>query len=88
MKVIKVVAGDAGSYRCEVTAKDKCDSSTFEISVEGEWVGKNTTVPPGHRPPGFHARRRHDGDPNVLLSLVTAAQQGEQTDILSAFKRA
>ncbi|XP_075890532.1 myosin-binding protein C, fast-type-like [Nelusetta ayraudi] len=51
MKVIKVVAGDAGSYRCEVTAKDKCDSSTFEISVE-------------------------------------AAQQGEQTDILSAFKRA
>ncbi|XP_031170734.1 myosin binding protein Cb isoform X8 [Sander lucioperca] len=34
MKIIKVVAGDAGGYRCEVTAKDKCDSSTFEISVE------------------------------------------------------
>ncbi|KAM9816961.1 myosin-binding protein C, fast-type-like [Neosynchiropus ocellatus] len=51
MKVIKVVAGDAGGYRCEVTAKDKCDSSTFEISVE-------------------------------------AAQQEEQADILSAFKRA
>lgn len=37
MKIIKVVPGDAGGYRCEVTAKDKCDSSTFEISVEGEW---------------------------------------------------
>lgn len=37
MKIIKVVAGDAGGYRCEVTAKDTCDSSTFEISVEGEW---------------------------------------------------
>lgn len=36
MKVIKVVPGDAGGYRCEVTSKDKCDSSTFEISVEGE----------------------------------------------------
>ncbi|XP_042363910.1 myosin binding protein Cb isoform X1 [Plectropomus leopardus] len=34
MKIIKVVAGDAGGYRCEVTAKDKCDSSTFEITVE------------------------------------------------------
>ncbi|KAM8877113.1 myosin-binding protein C, fast-type-like isoform 5-T5 [Synchiropus picturatus] len=51
MKIIKVVAGDAGGYRCEVTAKDKCDSSTFDISVE-------------------------------------AAQQEEQADILSAFKRA
>lgn len=37
MKIIKVVPGDAGGYRCEVTAKDKCDSSTFEISVECEW---------------------------------------------------
>lgn len=36
MKIIKVVPGDAGGYRCEVTAKDKCDSSTFEISVESE----------------------------------------------------
>uniref|UniRef100_A0A672JUR8 Myosin-binding protein C, fast-type-like n=1 Tax=Salarias fasciatus TaxID=181472 RepID=A0A672JUR8_SALFA len=33
MKIIKVVPGDAGGYRCEVTAKDKCDSSTFEISL-------------------------------------------------------
>ncbi|MEQ2239921.1 hypothetical protein ILYODFUR_009563 [Ilyodon furcidens] len=50
MKIIKAVAGDAGGYRCEVTAKDKCDSSTFEISVE-------------------------------------AANQEDQADILSAFKR-
>uniref|UniRef100_A0A671Y4K6 Myosin binding protein Cb n=1 Tax=Sparus aurata TaxID=8175 RepID=A0A671Y4K6_SPAAU len=34
MKIIKVVAGDAGGYRCEVSAKDKCDSSTFEVSEE------------------------------------------------------
>ncbi|XP_035386821.1 myosin binding protein Cb isoform X1 [Electrophorus electricus] len=34
LKIVKVVAGDAGSYRCEVSSKDKCDSCTFEISVE------------------------------------------------------
>ncbi|XP_077481328.1 myosin-binding protein C, fast-type-like [Stigmatopora argus] len=34
MVVNKVVAGDAGGYRCEVTSKDKCDSSSFEIAVE------------------------------------------------------
>ncbi|XP_031417132.1 myosin-binding protein C, fast-type-like [Clupea harengus] len=34
MKVVKVVPGDAGAYRCEVTSKDMCDSSSFEISVE------------------------------------------------------
>uniref|UniRef100_A0A4W5RNV8 Myosin binding protein Cb n=1 Tax=Hucho hucho TaxID=62062 RepID=A0A4W5RNV8_9TELE len=46
MKIIKVVPGDAGAYRCEVTSKDKCDSSAFDISVEGEWdlLGTLTTV--------------------------------------------
>ncbi|XP_047667614.1 myosin binding protein Cb isoform X2 [Tachysurus fulvidraco] len=34
MKLVKVKAIDAGAYRCEVTAKDKCDSCTFQISVE------------------------------------------------------
>uniref|UniRef100_A0AAX7TSM8 Myosin binding protein C, fast type a n=1 Tax=Astatotilapia calliptera TaxID=8154 RepID=A0AAX7TSM8_ASTCA len=35
MSIIKVVDGDAGGYRCEVTSKDKCDSCTFEVSVCG-----------------------------------------------------
>nr|XP_046160185.1 myosin-binding protein C, fast-type-like isoform X9 [Oncorhynchus gorbuscha] len=34
MSIIKVVEGDAGGYRCEVTSKDKCDSCTFEVIVE------------------------------------------------------
>uniref|UniRef100_A0A8C7XGK7 Myosin-binding protein C, fast-type n=1 Tax=Oryzias sinensis TaxID=183150 RepID=A0A8C7XGK7_9TELE len=38
MKIVKAVPGDAGGYRCEVTAKDKCDSSTFEVSVEGDAI--------------------------------------------------
>lgn len=35
MSIIKVVEGDAGGYRCEATSKDKCDSCTFEVTVEG-----------------------------------------------------
>uniref|UniRef100_A0A8B9HDU0 Myosin-binding protein C, fast-type n=1 Tax=Astyanax mexicanus TaxID=7994 RepID=A0A8B9HDU0_ASTMX len=35
MTIVKVVDGDAGGYRCEVTSKDKCDSCTFDITVEG-----------------------------------------------------
>uniref|UniRef100_A0A8C6PEP5 Myosin binding protein Cb n=1 Tax=Nothobranchius furzeri TaxID=105023 RepID=A0A8C6PEP5_NOTFU len=45
MKIIKVVPGDAGGYRCEVSAKDVCDSSTFEISVEGEFTGSFVCFP-------------------------------------------
>ncbi|CAN9509104.1 unnamed protein product [Ophioblennius macclurei] len=44
MKIIKVVAGDAGGYRCEVTSKDKCDSSTFEISVEAAHQEEHTDI--------------------------------------------
>uniref|UniRef100_A0A8C1MC16 Myosin binding protein C, fast type a n=1 Tax=Cyprinus carpio TaxID=7962 RepID=A0A8C1MC16_CYPCA len=42
MTIVKVVDGDAGGYRCEVTSKDKCDSCTFDISVEdaGEDAGE------------------------------------------------
>ncbi|XP_063798955.1 myosin-binding protein C, fast-type-like isoform X2 [Pseudophryne corroboree] len=34
LKILKVVVADAGGYRCEVTAKDKCDSTSFNIDVE------------------------------------------------------
>uniref|UniRef100_A0A8V5GTE0 Uncharacterized protein n=1 Tax=Melopsittacus undulatus TaxID=13146 RepID=A0A8V5GTE0_MELUD len=33
--ISKVVLGDRGDYRCEVTAKDKKDSCSFNIDVEG-----------------------------------------------------
>ncbi|KAM4624497.1 myosin-binding protein C, fast-type-like [Polymixia lowei] len=44
MKIIKVVPGDSGGYRCEVTAKDKCDSSNFEISVEAAHQEEHTDI--------------------------------------------
>uniref|UniRef100_A0A6Q2XC56 Myosin binding protein C, fast type a n=1 Tax=Esox lucius TaxID=8010 RepID=A0A6Q2XC56_ESOLU len=33
-----LVEADAGGYRCEVTSKDKCDSCTFEVTVEGSLI--------------------------------------------------
>lgn len=39
MTIVKVVDGDAGGYRCEVTSKDKCDSSAFDVTVEGKKLG-------------------------------------------------
>ncbi|XP_072301521.1 myosin-binding protein C, fast-type-like [Eucyclogobius newberryi] len=34
MKLVKVVDGDAGGYRCEVSAKDKADCCYFDIAVQ------------------------------------------------------
>ncbi|XP_037134381.1 myosin binding protein Cb isoform X5 [Syngnathus acus] len=44
MMVNKVVAGDAGGYRCEVTSKDKCDSSSFEIAVEASQQDQHADI--------------------------------------------
>ncbi|KAM9298862.1 myosin-binding protein C, fast-type-like [Gastrophryne carolinensis] len=34
LKILKAVAADSGGYRCEIIAKDKCDSCSFNIDVE------------------------------------------------------
>uniref|UniRef100_A0A3P9M8J0 Myosin-binding protein C, fast-type n=1 Tax=Oryzias latipes TaxID=8090 RepID=A0A3P9M8J0_ORYLA len=44
MSIIKVVDGDAGGYRCEVTSKDKCDSCTFEVSVQAAQVDQQDNI--------------------------------------------
>lgn len=45
LRIGKVVVGDRGDYRCEITSKDKFDSCSFNIDVEGEqaprlWTSK------------------------------------------------
>ncbi|XP_016104445.1 myosin binding protein Ca isoform X4 [Sinocyclocheilus grahami] len=44
LTIVKVVDGDAGGYRCEVTSKDKCDSCTFDISVEAAEETQQTNI--------------------------------------------
>ncbi|XP_016161260.1 PREDICTED: myosin-binding protein C, fast-type-like, partial [Ficedula albicollis] len=45
LSISKVVPGDRGDYRCEVTAKDKKDSCSFNIDVEGENPKKTQNSP-------------------------------------------
>uniref|UniRef100_A0A665T019 Myosin-binding protein C, fast-type n=1 Tax=Echeneis naucrates TaxID=173247 RepID=A0A665T019_ECHNA len=56
MNIIKVVDGDAGGYRCEVTSKDKCDSCTFDVSVEA------AASPGEHTPYCKGAAKKRSGD--------------------------
>ncbi|KAJ8245834.1 hypothetical protein GJAV_G00260800 [Gymnothorax javanicus] len=44
MTIVKVIMGDAGGYRCEVTSKDKCDSCTFDVSVEAAQTSENENI--------------------------------------------
>ncbi|XP_051988783.1 myosin-binding protein C, fast-type-like isoform X1 [Xyrauchen texanus] len=44
MTIVQAVDGDAGGYRCEVTSKDKCDSCTFDITVEAAEEAQQTNI--------------------------------------------
>ncbi|XP_036378660.1 myosin binding protein Cb isoform X2 [Megalops cyprinoides] len=91
MKIIKVVPGDAGGYRCEVTSKDKCDSSTFEVTVEAAHVEESVNI--------LEAFKRADagedeGDLDFSALLKAAkkkkpvVQEKEQIDVWELLKNA
>ncbi|XP_069047870.1 myosin binding protein Ca isoform X2 [Lepisosteus oculatus] len=44
MKIVKVIDGDAGGYRCEVSSKDKFDSCSFDITVEAPAEEKSANI--------------------------------------------
>ncbi|XP_056285545.1 myosin binding protein Cb isoform X4 [Pseudoliparis swirei] len=72
MKIIKAKVGHAGVYRCEVTVKDKCDSSSFEISVEASQQEAQADI--------FSAFKRSDageddGDLDFSALLKTAKKR-------------
>uniref|UniRef100_A0A8C7XIC9 Myosin-binding protein C, fast-type n=1 Tax=Oryzias sinensis TaxID=183150 RepID=A0A8C7XIC9_9TELE len=80
MKIVKAVPGDAGGYRCEVTAKDKCDSSTFEVSVEGDAIYV-----------GFFAYRdggEDDGELDFSALLKKPEKEELETDVWELLKSA
>uniref|UniRef100_A0A6Q2X6Q7 Myosin binding protein C, fast type b n=1 Tax=Esox lucius TaxID=8010 RepID=A0A6Q2X6Q7_ESOLU len=85
MKVIKVVPGDAGGYRCEVISKDKCDSCAFEISVEGECKEQNVS----HGcPDGKTTLFSDDGDLDFSALLKKPVEEEPQVDVWEILKNA
>ncbi|KAF5880281.1 myosin-binding protein C, fast-type isoform X2, partial [Clarias magur] len=77
MTIVKVVEGDAGGYRCEVTAKDKCDSCAFEITVEAAQESQQTNILEAFKRSGDAGEDAGDLDFSGLLKKRERKQKEE-----------
>ncbi|XP_039543175.1 myosin binding protein Ca isoform X1 [Pimephales promelas] len=77
MTIVKAVDGDAGGYRCEVTSKDKCDSCTFEITVEAAEETTQTNILEAFKRSGDAGEDAGDLDFSGLLKKREKKQKEE-----------
>ncbi|KAK5621188.1 Myosin-binding protein C, fast-type [Crenichthys baileyi] len=80
MSIIKVVDGDAGGYRCEVTAKDKCDSCTFEVSVQAAQEDQQDNILEAFKRSGDGDEDAGELDFSVLLKKRKEKKSGERKE--------
>ncbi|XP_053706944.1 myosin binding protein Ca isoform X2 [Synchiropus splendidus] len=90
MSIIKVVDGDAGGYRCEVTSKDKCDSCTFEVSVQAAQEEQQDNILEAFKRSGDAGEDAGDLDFSALLKKREKKQEGpkEEVDVWEILKAA
>ncbi|XP_071323163.1 myosin binding protein Ca isoform X2 [Trachinotus anak] len=90
MSIIKVVDGDAGGYRCEVTSKDKCDSCTFEVSVQAVQEEQQDNILEAFKRSGDAGEDAGDLDFSALLKKREKKQEGpkEEVDVWEILKEA
>ncbi|XP_022595424.1 myosin-binding protein C, fast-type [Seriola dumerili] len=90
MSIIKVVDGDAGGYRCEVTSKDKCDSCTFEVSVQAVQEEQQDNILEAFKRSGDAGEDAGDLDFSALLKKREKKQEGpkEEVDVWEILKAA
>ncbi|XP_047428657.1 myosin binding protein Ca isoform X4 [Mugil cephalus] len=90
MSIIKVVDGDAGGYRCEVTSKDKCDSCTFEVSVQAVQEDQQDNILEAFKRSGDAGEDAGELDFSALLKKREKKQQGpkEEVDVWEILKDA
>uniref|UniRef100_A0A8C9V238 Myosin-binding protein C, fast-type n=2 Tax=Scleropages formosus TaxID=113540 RepID=A0A8C9V238_SCLFO len=90
MKIVKVVDGDAGGYRCEVTAKDKCDSCTFDITVEASQEDQKANILEAFKRSGEAGEDEGELDFSGLLKKREKKQEEpkEEVDVWSILKKA
>lgn len=90
MKIIKVVDADAGGYRCEVTAKDKCDSCTFEVSVQAVQEDQQDNILEAFKRSGDAGEDAGDLDFSALLKKRERKQEEpkEEVDVWEILKAA
>ncbi|XP_061906235.1 myosin binding protein Ca isoform X2 [Entelurus aequoreus] len=91
MCIIKAVDGDAGGYRCEVTSKDKCDSCTFEVSVQAVQEEQQDNILEAFKRSGDADEDAGDLDFSALLKKRQKKQQAapkEEVDVWDILKAA
>ncbi|KAM6957254.1 myosin binding protein Ca [Aplochiton taeniatus] len=80
MSIIKAVDADAGGYRCEVTSKDKCDSCTFEVTVEAVQEEQQANILEAFKRSGDAGEDAGDLDFSALLKKRQRKQKDEPTE--------
>ncbi|XP_030645637.1 myosin binding protein Ca [Chanos chanos] len=90
MSIKKVVDGDAGGYRCEVTSKDKCDSCTFEVTVEAVQEEQPANILEAFKRSGDAGEDAGDLDFSGLLKKreVKKEEPKEEVDVWEILKNA
>ncbi|XP_061556878.1 myosin binding protein Ca isoform X2 [Phycodurus eques] len=91
MRIVKVADGDAGGYRCEVTSKDKCDSCTFEVSVQAVEEQQQDNILEAFKRSGDAGEDAGDLDFSALLKKREKKQQRapqEEVDVWDILKAA
>ncbi|CAL8274690.1 unnamed protein product [Lota lota] len=91
MSIIKVVDADAGSYRCEVTSKDKCDSCSFEVCVEAVQEEQQDNILESFKRSGDAGEDAGDLDFSALLKKRAKKKQHdpkEEVDVWEILKAA
>nr|XP_043907160.1 myosin binding protein Ca isoform X3 [Solea senegalensis] len=90
MSIIKAVEADAGGYRCEVTSKDKCDSCTFEVSVQAAQEEQQDNILEAFKRSGDADEDAGDLDFSALLKKRQKkhVEQKEEVDVWEILKAA
>lgn len=81
MSIIKVVDGDAGGYRCEVTSKDKCDSCTFEVSVQAAQEDQQDNILEAFKRSGDADEDAGELDFSALLKKRQKKERKEEPEV-------
>ncbi|XP_035035721.1 myosin binding protein Ca isoform X3 [Hippoglossus stenolepis] len=90
MSIIKIVDGDAGGYRCEVSAKDKCDSCLFDIAVQAAQEEQQDNILESFKRSGDAGEDAGDLDFSALLKKREKKLEGpkEEVDVWEILKDA
>ncbi|XP_028669468.2 LOW QUALITY PROTEIN: myosin binding protein Ca [Erpetoichthys calabaricus] len=91
MKIIKLSVGDSGGYRCEVTSKDKCDSCTFDLTVEAPQADSKANILETFKRSGVAKEDAGDLDFSALLKkreVKHEEPEKEEVDVWEILKNA